>query len=147
MGGLTWVPGDVLHLDSDVIIYSVERIEPYYKLLLPLWLSANAGEIQLAGSELLLLETMVRPLRQANADLQVAFRNLLTNTRFKLMPITRPVLEQVAGLRAEYGIKTPDSIQAATAVIAKCTAFLSNDHGYLRVAGLPVKLLDHVLTE
>ncbi len=147
MGRLTWAAGDVIFLDTDVVIYSVERIEPYYELLLPLWLEANTGVIQLAGSELLLLETMVKPLRQADSELQAAFRDLLTNTRFRLMPITRPILEQAAGLRAETGIKTPDSIHAATAVIAKCTAFLSNDNGYLRVANLPVRLVERVLSE
>ncbi len=82
MGRLTWSIGDIILLDTDVVIYSVERAEPYHTLLLPLWTAANAGEIQLAGSEPLLLETMVLPLRHGNLQLQTAFRNLLLNTRY-----------------------------------------------------------------
>ncbi len=70
MGRLTWSAGDVIYLDTDIVIYSVERAEPYYPLLLPLWTAANDGIVQLAGSELLLLETMVLPLRQGNFQLQ-----------------------------------------------------------------------------
>lgn len=147
MGRLTWSAGDVIYLDTDVVIYSVERAEPYYTLLLPLWTAANHGEIQLAGSELLLLETMVLPLRQGNIQLQTAFRNLLLHTPFQLVPISRPILEQAAGLRATSSIKTPDSIHAATALVAKCTSFLTNDKGYSRVTGLPVQVLDSTLAE
>ena len=147
MGRLTWTVGDVIYLDTDVVIYSVERSEPYYTLLQPLWTAANAGDVQLAGSELLLLETMVLPLRQGNIQLQTAFRNLLLHTTFQLVPISRPILEQAAGFRAASGIKTPDSIHAATALVAKCTSFLTNDKGYLRITSLPVEVLDSILAE
>ena len=147
MGRLTWSVGDVVYLDTDVVIYSVERAEPYYSLLLSLWTAANAGEVQLAGSELLLLETMVLPLRQGNIQLQTAFRNLLLHTPFQLVPISRPILEQAARLRATSSIKTPDSIHAATALAAKCAGFLTNDKGYLRVINLPVQVLDSILAE
>ena len=147
MGRLTWSAGDVFFLDTDVVIYSVERAEPYYTLLLPLWTAANNGEVQVAGSELLLLETMIVPLRRGNLQLQTVFRNLLLNTPFKLMQITRPVLEQAARLRAASSIKTPDSIHAATALSAQFTSFLTNDKGFLRVAGIPIQVLDNILAE
>ena len=147
MGRLTWSIGDIILLDTDVVIYSVERAEPYHTLLLPLWTAANAGEIQLAGSEPLLLETMVLPLRHGNLQLQTAFRNLLLNTHFTLVPISRPILEQAAGLRAVSSIKTPASIHAATALSAQCTSFLTNDKAFSRVAGLRVQVLDSILAE
>jgi predicted nucleic acid-binding protein len=96
----------VFYLDTDVIIYSVERAEPYY-----------------------------------------AFRNLLLSTPFKLVPISRPILDQAAGLRAASGIKTPASIHAATALLANCTRFLTNDKGFSRVAGLSVQVLDNSLAK
>lgn len=147
MGRLIWMPSDTVVVDTDVVIYTVERLEPYYGLLLPLWHAANAGEVHVAGSELLLLETMVKPLRQADTDLQAAFRNLLTNTRFRLIPITRSILAEAALLRAKFGLKTPDSIHAATALLEGATIFLSNNHGHLRVKDLRVRLLERVLTE
>jgi predicted nucleic acid-binding protein len=130
-----------------VVIFSVERIEPYYQLLSPLWSAAAKGEVRLVGSELLLLETSVRPMRDGNTMLLGAFRQLLTNTTFELLPITRTVLERAAQLRAVSKVATPDAIHAATSTIARCDVFLSNDKGYLRVSDLSVRLLDRILAE
>jgi predicted nucleic acid-binding protein len=145
VGLLRWNRGDTIYLDTDVVIYGVERIAPYHELLLPLWTAANAGEVKLAGSDLLLLETMVKPLREGNIVLQNAFRQFLTQTSFKLAPISRLVLESAAQLRVNAGLKTPDSIHAATALLENCSGFLTNDKGFLRVDGLPVIVLDSVL--
>lgn len=49
MGLLTWSRGDVIYLDAVTIIYSVENVEPYSQLLIPLWSSAGAGQVQLVG--------------------------------------------------------------------------------------------------
>ena len=77
--------------------------------------------------------------------LQTAFRNLLLNTHFTLVPISRPILEHAAGLRVASSIKTPDSIHAATALSARCTSFLTNDKAFSRVADLYVQVLDSIL--
>jgi predicted nucleic acid-binding protein len=41
--------------------------------------------------------------------------------------------------RAEYNLRTPDAIQAATALSHGATGFVSNDAGFRRVAGLDVR--------
>jgi predicted nucleic acid-binding protein len=147
VGRLIWQRGDAFYLDSDVVIFSVERIEPYYQLLSPLWSAAAQGDVRLIGSELLLLETTIKPIREANVILLNAFRRLLTNTSLELLPITRSVLERAAQLRAASNVATPDAIHAATAVIAQCDAFLTNDKGYPRVDNLRLQLLDRILAE
>lgn len=145
MGFLTWSYGDVIYLDAVTVIYSVENVEPYNQLLLPLWSSAAAGQVRLVGSELLLLETLVKPLREQDATLERAFRHILTHSDLELVPINRTILEQAAHLRATARIHTPDAIHAVTALGLDCTAFISNDKGFLRVEGLPVKLLSEVV--
>ena len=147
MGLLTWRRGEAFYLDADVVIFSVERIEPYHQLLSPLWAAAARGEVRLVGSELLLLETTIKPIRDANAMLLSAFRRLLTNTSFEVLPITRSVLERAAQLRAASKLQTSDAIHAATSAIERCDVFLSNDKGYRRVGALPVRLLDRILAE
>lgn len=138
MGRLIWNRGDTFCLDLDAVIYAVERIEPFHGLLNPLWEAAARGEVRLVGSELLLLETLVKPLREGSDLLSDTFRQLLTNTTFELLPITRAVLERAAQLRAKNNIGSADAIHAATSILAGCTAFLSNDRGYLRVHELPL---------
>lgn len=145
MGQLSWAPGAIFSLDSDVIIYSVERIEPYNSLLKPLWAAAKAGEIQLVGSELLLLETLVKPLQIQDRILEGLFRQLLTRSEIQLVAISQSILEQAARLRAITSIRTPDAIHAATAITTNSTMFLSNDSGYRLVPGFPLALLSDIL--
>jgi predicted nucleic acid-binding protein len=38
-------------------------------------------------------------------------------------------------------LRTPDALHAATAIIAGCTMFLTNDEGFRRVGGLPCAVL------
>ena len=77
MGLLTLPQGCLAFIDANVVIYSVEKIEPYSTLLLPMWEAAKAGDIALIGSELLLLETLVKPLREKDTQLESIYRNLL----------------------------------------------------------------------
>jgi predicted nucleic acid-binding protein len=136
-----------VYLDTDAIIYSVEKIAPYWLLLQPLWLAAQAGTFMVISSELALLETLVKPLQTSDSILENTYRVLLTAAReTRLVAMDRAVLEQAARLRATTGIKTPDAIHAATALREACELFVSNDPIYRRVPGLPVAILDdHVM--
>jgi predicted nucleic acid-binding protein len=50
-----------------------------------------------------------------------------------------------ARLRADYRLKTPDAIQAATAVHARTSAFITNDPVFQRVTELDVLVLGELL--
>ena len=63
-----------IYLDTSALIYSVERNEPYLTLLAPAWRQAEAGQLVVVCSELVISETLVRPLREGNTDLEAAFR-------------------------------------------------------------------------
>jgi hypothetical protein len=51
-----------VYVDSNVLIYFVEKTAPYYALLQPLWRASNLGSVQLVASQLAILETLVHPL-------------------------------------------------------------------------------------
>jgi predicted nucleic acid-binding protein len=142
MGQLNLPASGSVYLDASVIIYAVEKIDPYVAMLEPLWQSASAGHILLLGSELLLLETLVKPVQNGDKLLEEAFRELLTNTQeVELVPISAPVLERAVQIRATTGLKTPDAIHAATALLADVQLFITNDPVFRRVVGLPVEIL------
>ena len=44
MGFLTLPRSSLIFIDANVVIYSVEKIDPYWSILQPLWASATAGE-------------------------------------------------------------------------------------------------------
>jgi predicted nucleic acid-binding protein len=43
------------------------------------------------------------------------------------LPVSAPLAEEAARLRAKHNLRTPDSIQIATAINAGATSFLTND--------------------
>lgn len=142
MGSLTLPPSGVVYIDANAIIYSVEKIEPQCTLLQPLWLAAQTGSFTLISSELVLLETLVKPLREADTASEAIYRALLLASKeVRLVPITVPILDSAARLRATTGLKTPDAIHAATALATGCALFVTNDRDLSRVSGLPVTVL------
>ena len=64
MGPLTLPTHGPVYLDANGFIYSVERVEPYRTLLEPMWQQARAGEFDVASSDITVLETLVKPLRE-----------------------------------------------------------------------------------
>ena len=130
-----------VYLDTSPFIFSVERVEPYRTLLEPVWSLAQAGRFEIVTSDLVVLETLVKPLRENDIVLEHLFRSLLDTREVRLIPATRPIWEQAAHLRAATGLKTPDALHAATAQLAECTLFITNDSDFRRVDGLPVVVL------
>ena len=147
MGTLTLPSRGSVYLDTSAIIYSVERNEPYLTLLAPAWQQAAAGQLFVVCSELVIAETLVRPIRERDRDLETAFRNVFAAQEVQVVPATRQLWEDTARLRAATGLKTPDALHAVTALRAECMLFITNDAGFRRVQGLPVTVLDDVLAE
>jgi predicted nucleic acid-binding protein len=50
-------------------------------------------------------------------------------------------LPQHGSVYVDAKLKTPDAIHAATALLAGCALFVTNDPAFKRIAGLPVGLL------
>ena len=145
MGPLILPTGGSVYVDANAIIYSVERVEPYRGLLAPMWEEARAGRFTLASSELVALETLIRPLRDSNARLEMLFRSILAATEMDLIPASLATWEDAARIRAETGLATPDALHAATALRAGCAAFITNDTDFRRVEGLSVVVLDDLV--
>ena len=137
MGPLTLPSHEAIYLDTSAIIYSVERNEPYFTLLAPAWQQAEGGQFVVVCSELVIAETLVRPIRDSNADLAAAFSAVFAAPEVVLVPATRQLWEDTARLRAEISLKTPDALHAATALQAGCALFVTNDTDFHRVQACP----------
>jgi len=144
---LTLPSSGSIYLDTSAIIYSVERNEPYLTLLAPAWQQAEARQLVVVCSELVIAETLVRPIRERALDLEAAFRDVFAAPEVQVVPATRRLWEETARLRAATGLKTPDALHAATALQAECALFITNDADFRRVEGLPVTILDDLLDE
>jgi len=141
VGKLNLPESSLVYLDTQIIIYSVEKHPNYWSLLQPMWQRSAIADIQLMSSELALLETLVAPLKNADVVLVKAYEKLLLSTEVQLMPITREILTEAARIRSQTNLKTPDAIHAATAIAHSCGIFLTNDYGFRRITSLPLVVL------
>lgn len=147
MGPLNLPTGGLVYLDANGLIYSVERVEPYRTLLEPMWQAAQEGDLTLVSSPILIVETLVKPLRDGNREIEEQYRELFGANAVQLLQASYPVFEDAARLRAEARLTTPDAIHAATALRAGCTLFVTNDNDFRRVQDLPFAVLDDLLEE
>ena len=145
MGPLILPTGGLVYVDANAIIYSVERIEPYRELLAPVWQEARGDLFTLASSELVVLETLIKPLRESNARLEMLFRSIFDAAEMELIPATLALWEDAARIRASTGLKTSDALHAATALSVDCALFITNDADFRRVEDLPITILDDLL--
>ena len=143
MGSLKFPPGATLFVDSQVLIYTVERVPRYWAILSLFWDDVLDAIVSVTISELALLECLVRLLRLGDPMMTAAFEDFFTRPGIAIVPIDRTILREAARLRADRkALRTPDSIQLATARLRGVSYFLSNDRN-LRVApGLNVLILD-----
>jgi predicted nucleic acid-binding protein len=146
VGSLILPPGGPVAVDAQIIIYSVERHPVYAPLLDPLWDAVQAGALEAVASELALMETLVRPIKQGDAALVARFDAFVVQPGMRLIPVSPTVLRRAAEVRATSRLRTPDAIHAATALLLGCPLFLTNDRGFRGLAGLPVQILDDLLT-
>ena len=147
MGPLTFPFDSMIYIDASGLIYSVERVEPYRTLLEPMWQEAQDGNITIVSSPLLVIETLVKPLRDGNTEIEMQYRELFASGAVRLLDASYEVFEETASIRAETGLKTPDALHAATAILAGCTLFITNDNDFRRVQALPIVVLDDLLKE
>lgn len=105
-------------------------------------------EAQAVTSTITMLELLVQPYRISDIDLVNRFYALLsTYPNLEWIAPTLEIADQAARLRAEFQLKTPDAIQAATALDSQATGFISNDPVFKRVEveDLEVVILDELL--
>jgi predicted nucleic acid-binding protein len=140
------LPGPVA-LDTAIFIYFMEEDQRFLSLVKPVFQAIDDGALQAATSALTLLEVLVVPYRAGNLPLAERYESLLTRSRgLRLVELERPILKTSAQLRARINLRTPDSIQVAAALSARCPTFLTNDRKLPFVPGLKVLQLRNYLT-
>jgi predicted nucleic acid-binding protein len=133
-------------LDTSVFIYELEENRQYVEIVHPIfqWLEKTSSSA--ATSTITMLELLVHPYRRADIDAVNKFYTLLsTYPNLHWVELTLPVADAAARMRAEFNLKTPDAIQAASALAVHATGFISNDPAFRRLQNLEVLILDDLL--
>ena len=124
----------LVFLDTSAFIYFVEHHPRYSHFCETLFDRIEAGKTRATTSTLSLLEVLVQPYRQNNEELVMKFYALLTSyPHLTWVSMTLTVADRAAKLRAEHQFKTPDSIQAASAIACGATGFICNDKIFRKV--------------
>lgn len=134
-------------LDTQAFIYYIEENPRYLPLVEPVFRAMDSGQIEGVTSAITLVEVLVVPYRSGDAPLGERYESILTRGRgLRMFDLTRPLLRAAAQLRAGTGIKTPDALQVAAALSARCTALVTNDDRWPEeVAGLRIVKLQSYL--
>ena len=119
--------GMILFLDSNVLIYLIEGdtlLVSQVQHSLQKLLTSHSNPV-IAVSALTLMECRVAPLRDRNTSLLQLYDDFFSTDSLQIVNLSRNVLEIATRIRANFGLKTPDALQAA------CCLSLESQHLFL----------------
>ena len=132
-------------LDTSIFIYYLEANPTYEEMASEVFTWLERSTHTAVTSTITMTELLVHPYRAANEELVNRYYSLLSS--FPNLDWVAPdlaIADTAARLRAEHGLRTPDALQAATAIRRGATAFLTNDAGLVRVSEVEVAVLERL---
>ena len=145
MGWVDSLRGSVVGFDTMPLIYYIEENRNYLEVVDPFFEAIDRGEFKVVTSIITLLEVLVHPVRNGDVILAQRYRDLLFDTEgLSTMILDRTIAEEAARLRASHHIRTPDSIQMATAISEGASFFLTNDLRLPSLPNLKTLVLEHL---
>jgi predicted nucleic acid-binding protein len=133
-------------LDTSIFIYQLEANPRYAALtdhIFP-WLEhpGSSG----VTSTITMTELLVQPYRDSDEQRVDEFYGLLsTCPNLEWIAPNLEIADLAARIRAIHRLRTPDALQAATAVQAEATSLITNDPVFERVKDFETLLLDRLL--
>lgn len=139
MGLIDDLVGGPVGLDTAVFIYFIEEHPLYLPLAESLFAALNEERLVGVTSTVTLLETLVVPIRAGEIGIAAEYKRFLSHSRgLHLLDLDRDLVRLAAEIRARGGLKTPDALQIAAALMAGCSSFVTNDRKIPPIEGLRV---------
>jgi predicted nucleic acid-binding protein len=133
-------------LDTSVFIYQLEANARYLALTDSVFSWVERAGHEAVTSTITMTELLVPSYRDKDEHRVDAFYGLLST--YPNLQWIAPDLEAAdlgAKLRAQHRLRTPDALQAATAIRARATGFVTNDPVFARVDEFETAVLDQFL--
>jgi predicted nucleic acid-binding protein len=133
-------------LDTSVFIYQLEANARYLALTDSVFSWLEKAGHEAVTSTITMTELLVPSYRDKDEHRVDAFYGLLTT--YPNLRWIAPDLEAAdlaAKLRALYRLRTPDALQAATAIQMQATGLITNDPVFTRIEELETTVLDRIL--
>jgi predicted nucleic acid-binding protein len=133
-------------LDTSVFIYQLEANPRYVGLTDPIFTWMERPDHAGVTSTITMTELLVQPYRDSGEQRAGEFYALLTTyPNLDWIAPNLEVADIAARIRAAHRLRTPDALQAATAVQAQATGLVTNDPVFARVEAFETLVLDHLL--
>lgn len=88
-------------------------------------------------------ELLVKPYRESDEESAAKYYALLsTYPNLEWISPTLEIADLAAEIRALHRLRTPDALQAATAIRSNAIALLTNDPVFRRIKGFEALILD-----
>jgi predicted nucleic acid-binding protein len=133
-------------LDASVFIYQLEANPRYVALTDRIFAWLERSDHRAVASTITMTELLVQPYRDSEEQRVDEFYALLTTySNLDWIAPDLEVADIAARLRATHRLRTPDALQAATAIRAQATGLVTNDPVFERVGAFETLVLDHLL--
>ncbi len=135
----------IIFLDANVIIYQVEGSANFHGKVLDTVqeLLRKHPRARFAVSRLSELECLVKPVREGSSAVIGRYRAFFAASGLQVVDVSSQVIEKALLIRAFQGLRTPDAIQAASALsLNGPVVFLTGDKPFAKVAGLSVRVIE-----
>lgn len=132
----------IIFLDTAPIIYFIEN-HPQFSDIVEVFIEQlDQGNIQGIISPVTVAECLVNPLKNKDQKLQQDFVDfMLRQKSIRLKETDVNISIKAAQIKANYNLKLPDALQVATAIIAGCDSFLTNDKKLSRISELQILVI------
>ena len=118
----------LVFVDTAPFIYFLEHNSEYHATMVLFFNHAYDHGIQMITSALTLTEICTKPYQLGKPTLAAKYREYFTNSELLVLrEVDGQIADEAARIRAKHKLRTPDSIQLATANIVGADVILTND--------------------
>jgi len=91
------------------------------------------------------IEVLTLPRQEKNRQVEMAYRDWFRKTKWvRVLQSSSMIMDRTVHFRSEYGFKTPEAIQLASAEVFGADVVITNDLAWKKVKELRVVTLDEL---
>ncbi|MBV9611253.1 MAG: PIN domain-containing protein [Acidobacteriaceae bacterium] len=133
-------------LDTSVFIYQLEANPRYAAFTDQIFSWLESPRHHAVTSTITMMELLVQPYRHSDERVDEFYALLSTFPNLDWIPPSLKIADAAARIRAVHRLQTADALQAATALDAGASGFVTNDGVFERVENFETLLLERLVT-
>lgn len=142
------IRGQRVYVDTNIFSYFLERHARYFDTVMPFFQLFNEGHSMAYTGDAVVAETLYKPYQVSDALRVSEFKAFFAQDEFiTVLPHSTKAFELAAELAPKRGLKLIDALHYATAALAGCKYFLTNDQGIASSDLLQVIQLDALMNK